>query len=291
MLCGVAPVLFWCESAPCALLVEIEIYVDVLHTVPTTWGNGLTSQRRYWVIIAKYGGLLPTFHASLFSGTNYVQRGTYMKYFLSGLFLLSLGLAQTSFSGVYTTPGRAGDVILTLTQTEDGQVVGTIAGNGVSYNLMGFSDDVGATGTLDTEEFATFTLAAGSSAEEIIFTLSDSKGEQPFTFTRQGDAPMVTDETNPLEPSGDAWLGLFNNAEATRGLMVSAVNNGEYSGNLIIDGFEYPFTATGDETGFTGNYVVGGDALVPFSVTKDGDTVRLEFPDNPESNAELTKAF
>jgi hypothetical protein len=214
-----------------------------------------------------------------------------MKYFLSGLFLLSLGLAQTSFSGVYTTPGRAGDVILTLTQTEDGQVVGTIAGNGVSYNLMGFSDDVGATGTLDTEEFATFTLAAGSSAEEIIFTLSDSKGEQPFTFTRQGDAPMVTDETNPLEPSGDAWLGLFNNAEATRGLMVSAVNNGEYSGNLIIDGFEYPFTATGDETGFTGNYVVGGDALVPFSVTKDGDTVRLEFPDNPESNAELTKAF
>jgi hypothetical protein len=50
-------------------------------------------------------------------------------------------------------------------------------------------------------------------------------------------------------------------------------------------------TATGDDAKLTGDYVVGGDALVPFTVAKDGDTVRLEFPDNPESNAVLTRAF
>jgi hypothetical protein len=224
-----------------------------------------------------------------------------MKYLLGGLLLLSWGLAQTDFSGVYTTPGRAGDVVLTLTQTEDGQLTGTIAGNSVSYNLYGYTDETGVFGTLESDEFASFTLAVGASAEEVVFTLSDSKGEQPFTFTRQGDAPMTTEtETTETETeevpvvsgsSDNFWVGLFSNTEGTRGLQVDAVNNGEYTGNLIIDGFQYPFTATGDDTQISGNYVVGGDALVPFIIMKDGDTVRLEFPDNPESNAELTKAF
>jgi hypothetical protein len=229
-----------------------------------------------------------------------------MKYLLSGLFLLSLSLAQTNFSGVYITPGRAGDVVLTLTQTEDGQVVGTIAGNGVSYNLMGFSDETGATGTLESDNFASFTVMAGASAEEINFTLSEDSGEKSFTFTRQGDAPVVTETETATEETGTAeteevpvmsgssdnfWVGLFTNTEATRGLQVDAVNNGEYTGSMIIDGFMYPFTATGDDTQLSGNYVVGGDALVPFAVIKEGETVKLEFPDNPESNAELTKAF
>jgi hypothetical protein len=230
-----------------------------------------------------------------------------MKYLLTGLLLLSWGLAQTNFSGVYVTPGRAGDVVLTLQQTEDGEVTGTIAGNSVTYNLYGFSDGTGVTGTLESGDFASFTVATGASAEEVTFTLSDDNGEQPFTFTRQGDAPAVTEtettteettdtaetEEVPVSPEGsdNVWVGLFANTEGTRGLQVDAVNNGEYTGNLIIDGFQYPFTATGDDTQLSGNYVVGGDALVPFVVIKEDDTVRLEFPDNPESNAELTKAF
>jgi hypothetical protein len=215
-----------------------------------------------------------------------------MKYLLTGLVLsFSLSLAQTNFSGVYTTPGRAGDVVLTLTQSETGEVSGTIAGNGVTYNLYGYRDETGVFGTLEADEFASFTLTNdGVSAGEITLTLSESSGEQSFKFTLQGDAPVVTEiEANPLEPSDDAWIGLFNNTEATRGLQIDAVNNGEYTGNLIIDGSEYPFTATGDEANLIGNYVVGGDALVPFVVIKEGDTVRLEFPDNPESNAVLTK--
>lgn len=226
-----------------------------------------------------------------------------MKYLLTLLFLLPLGLAQTNFSGLYVTPGRAGDVVLTLEQTEDGQLTGTIAGNGVSYNLYGYSDETGGVGTLESDEYATFVVALGASPEELIFTLTDSKGEQPFTFTRQDDEPAMTEEgtesetaeveevsTTAVSPE-DAWMGGFTNAEATRGLMINEVANGEYTGNLIFDGFEYPFTATGDETNLSGNYVVGGDALVQFTATKDGDTVTLEFPDNPESNAVLTRAF
>jgi hypothetical protein len=226
-----------------------------------------------------------------------------MKYLLTGLLLLSWGLAQTDFSGVYTTPGRAGEVVLTLTQNEYGEITGTIAGNSVSYNLYGYLEETGAFGTLESDEFASFTLSEDSaSAGEITFTLSESSGEQSFTFTRQGDAPTIieTEETGtaeteevPVLPEGsdNFSVGLFTNTESTRGLQVDAVNNGEYTGSLIIDGFQYPFTATGDDAQMSGNYVVGGDALVPFVVIKDGDTVRLEFPDNPESNAELTKAF
>jgi hypothetical protein len=216
-----------------------------------------------------------------------------MKGLLTGLFLLlSWGMAQTNFSGVYVTLGRAGDVVLTLEQTDDGQITGTIAGNGVSYNLSGFVNEAEASGYLESDEYAIFAVTFGTSPNELIFTLTDSKGEQPFTFTGRGDAPAVKEEVPATSDAAqDTWIGLFNNEEATRGFQVDAVNNGEYTGNLIIDGFEYPFTATGDEANLAGNYVVGGDALVPFRVIKDGDTVTLEFPDNPESNAVLTKAF
>ncbi len=213
-----------------------------------------------------------------------------MKYLVAVLFLFSLGFAQTNFSGVYVTQGRAGDVILTIQQSEDALLTGTVAGNGVSYNLSGYTDETSGFGTLEADEFATFMVTLGASPEELIFTLTDNKGEQPFTFIRQGDVPAMTEE-NPLSPgTDDAWTGLFNNAEATRGLMISAVNNSEYTGTLIIDGFEYPFSATGDETSLSGNYVVGGDALVPFTATKDGDSVMLSFPDSGES-VDLTKAF
>ncbi len=215
-----------------------------------------------------------------------------MKVLVIGLFLLlSWSTAQTDFSGVYITQGRAGDVVLTLEQTAD-QVTGTIAGKGTTYNLFGTTGENDAvTGFFESEEEATFAFTFGDSPEEFIFTLTDKKGLQNFIFTRQGDAPTITDTNSELDETQDVWTGLFNNEEATRGLKIDTANNGEYTGSLIIDGFEYPFTATGDEANLTGNYVVGGDALVPFTVSKDGDTVTLEFPDNPESNAVLTRAF
>jgi hypothetical protein len=154
-----------------------------------------------------------------------------MKGLFVGLFLLlSWGMAQTDFSGVYVTQGRAGDVVLTLERTDDGQLTGTIAGNGVSYNLSGYTDDTGATGALETDDYTIFTVTLGTSPNELIFTLTDEKGEQPFIFTGRGDAPAMTEEVAVTpDAAQDAWIGLFSNEEATRGFKVDAVSNGEYT--------------------------------------------------------------
>jgi hypothetical protein len=131
-----------------------------------------------------------------------------LRFFLASLLLVlaSATLAQ-GFSGTFTIEGQ-NSIALSLQDT-NGQLQGTLSGNGVQYRLEGQSEAGEAYGVMRDQESAVYFLIYFQ-GPQLVMIVADvdpntrqpvTGSEQTLTFTPTGTANPGGGQANPLSPS------------------------------------------------------------------------------------------
>jgi hypothetical protein len=205
--------------------------------------------------------------------------------------LLTTSASAQSFTGTYTMSNNTGGaLVLTLQQGGDGNVTGTLSGNGTTFQVQGVLEDDAVVGAVTTPNgglyFEAYLLGA-----ELEFTLiePDANGDpnydtaEDLLFARQDGvtaAPMPAGggvaganplaAANPLTMS-DPLVGTFSDGNLVLQL---EGGNGSYTGQIQLSGQTFPLTAQGSEDNVTGTFGTG-DGEFPLALSHSQGTVTL----------------
>ncbi len=188
-----------------------------------------------------------------------------MKHWLLIFTALILGVAiAQGLSGTWTSKLQNGSVLTLVLQETDGQIQGTLTGNGVTLQLEGDSNGVSAEGTLSSQtEQAAFQLTLLSNTLTLVVAEIDpNTGEanqstaQTFQFNRSNSnsgnptTPNNTALPNPNLP--DPLLGRFVGQDMTLEILGS---NGNYKGAIMLGKQKYAMTGQGGNGILRGQFV------------------------------------
>lgn len=215
--------------------------------------------------------------------------------------LLSLAAARAQgFSGTYTMATETGGVTLVLQQSAQGEVTGTLSGNGSSFALEGVLDDLDQSVAYGTVAGPEGVLAFEATLEQgglylVLVGLTpqgelDESNVSEFFFERAaeagsgnaGDAPL--EQSAPSNPLGarsgnplaqqeqpDLFAGTFTGEGLTLSLEPAEE---QYAGQLEFGGNRYEVVAVADGDTLTGGFQVAGDTFT-FTATLAGATLTL----------------
>lgn len=229
------------------------------------------------------------------------------------LALFSLALAQ-DYSGTYTLQG----ITLVLQQDAQGNIRGTMTGNGNTVQIEGFFDNGDAYGYMsDSQGKLGFLAYLNETGLDFYMLELDAQGNpvensaQKYTFTRQGTqaTPPPQQPANPLGGTGnplgatgnplgqatDPLSGTFSDGNITLTLQGT---NGSYTGTLTAGGQSYPTEAKGSVQSLSGTFSVAGTTYMyaaslqgdTLSLTSDGSTYQLKRQGGAASNPLNTPA-
>jgi hypothetical protein len=207
-----------------------------------------------------------------------------MKHWLLVFTALMLGVAiAQSLGGTWTSKLPNGSVLTLVLQETDGQIQGTLTGNGVTLQLEGDSNGVSAEGTLSSQtEQAAFQLTLLSNTLTLVIAdIDPNTGEanqssaQTFQFSRNSSSSVQTPSNtvipNPNLP--DPLLGRFVGQDLTLEVLGG---NGSYKGAITLAKQKYAMTGQGGNGVLRGQFVAKGSTfLFEAKVKQNNMTVLL----------------
>lgn len=204
-------------------------------------------------------------------------------------FLVLVGLVWAQdYSGTYNFQG----VTLVLQQDAQGNITGTMSGNGNTVQIEGFLDNGDVYGYMfDNQGKLGFLAYLNQTGLDFYMLELDAQGNpiqntaQQYVFTRQNTTGTQSQQTqtpttnNPLgttaNPLGatiaDPLVGTFSDTNITLTLQGA---NGRYTGTLAASGQHYPAEAEGNPQSLYGNFSVNGTTFM-FAALLNGDTLSL----------------
>ncbi len=170
--------------------------------------------------------------------------------------ILGLAAAQT-LAGTWVTKLSNGSVLTLVLKESDGQVQGTLSGNGLTLQLEGESDGVNAQGKLSSQnEQAVFQmLRTDNTLTLVIANLDPNTGQadqstaQTLQFSRQDNANSSNLKPSPNLP--DLLVGRFSSKEIS---LEIAGTNGQYKGTITLGKQKYVFKGQGSNSKMTGSF-------------------------------------
>ncbi len=208
-----------------------------------------------------------------------------MKHWLLVLTALILGVAiAQSLSGTWTSKLQNGSVLTLVLQEKDGQIQGTLTGNGVTLQLEGDSNGVSAEGTIGNQtEQAVFQLSLLSNTLTLMIAEIDpNTGEanqstaQTFQFSRSTSSSSNPNPNNTVIPNPnlpDPLLGRFIGKDMTLEVLGA---NGNYKGAITLGKQKYAMTGQGGNGVLRGQFVAKGSTyLFEARVKQNSMTVLL----------------
>jgi hypothetical protein len=205
-------------------------------------------------------------------------------------FLVLFGLVWAQdYSGTYNFQG----VTLVLQQDAQGNITGTMSGNGNTVQIEGFFDNGDAYGYMfDNQGKLGFLAYLNQTGLDFYMLELDAQGNpiqntaQQYAFTRQnamgiqGQQTQTLATNNPLgninnplgqSTSADPLTGTFSDGNIT--LNLQGVS-GAYKGTLAASGQSYPAEAQGNPQSLSGTFSVNGTTFM-FAALLNGDTLSL----------------
>lgn len=194
-----------------------------------------------------------------------------MKHWLLVFTALILGVAiAQNLSGTWVAKLPNGSVLTLVLQETDGQIQGTLTGNGVTLQLEGDSNGVSADGTIHSQtEQAVFQLSLLSNTLTLVVAdIDPNTGEanqstaQTFQFSRSNSSssnaiPGNTALPNPNLP--DPLLGRFVGQDMTLEVLGG---NGSYKGAMTLAKQKYAVTGQGGNGILRGQFVAKGSTFL-----------------------------
>lgn len=195
--------------------------------------------------------------------------------------LFSLAVAQ-DYSGTYVLEG----VTLVLQQDTQGNITGTMTGNGNSVDIQGFFDNGDAYGYMSDNQGKLGFLAYQNETGLDFYILElDAQGNpiqntaQPFAFIRQGVAPTPQTQKsgNPIDnPLGQvsesrSLSDTFSDGNITLTLQGA---NGTYTGTIVAGGQRYATEAQGNPQSLYGSFLANSTTFM-YAASLQGDVLRL----------------
>ena len=202
-------------------------------------------------------------------------------------------LAAQSFDGTYLARGSAGDVTLTLNQTNGGDVIGSLAGNGVEFPLTGSVQDGVLVGTVkisgeaayfegDLEGSILYVTIANfdadgepnwEAAEELEFSAAGSTtaGRSPLAALTGGAPPVAR-----VGGASDPMLGLYGTPSGASPAVTLELDGGggQYQGQMIVNGTPFQFVAQGGPAGIQAT-VQAADGNYPLTAQPSANGLRV----------------
>ncbi len=213
-----------------------------------------------------------------------------MKHWLLILTMLILGVAiAQGLSGTWTSKLPNGSILTLVLQETDGQIQGTLTGNGVTLQLEGDSNGVSAEGTLSSQtEQAAFQLTLLSNTLTLVVAdIDPNTGEanqstaQTFQFSRSNSSSSNATPGNPT-PSNtvipnpnlpDPLLGRFVGQDMTLEVLGG---KGSYKGAITLAKQKYAMTGQGGNGVLRGQFLAKGSTfLFEAKVKQNNMTVLL----------------
>ncbi|HEX9729070.1 MAG TPA: hypothetical protein VGA37_11245 [Gemmatimonadales bacterium] len=197
-------------------------------------------------------------------------------------------IAAQGFSGRYTMHNQQGGIVtLALSQDAQGKIVGTLSGNGVSFQVEGTLEGNSAVGAIFSNQGGMYFQADLQGARLVVTIVGVGPDNEPdysqteeWAFTRQnGGVAAQPESAGPLggSVSGavasgvDAALGTFSNGTMTIQLQGA---KGTYSGIASLQGQQYAVAAKGTGAQLTGTYTADGTSY-PWTAAIQGDLMTM----------------
>jgi hypothetical protein len=194
-----------------------------------------------------------------------------MKHWLLVFTALILGIAiAQGLTGTWTSKLQNGSVLTLVLQETDGQIQGTLSGNGVTLQLEGDSNGVSAEGTIGSQtEQAAFQLTLlNNTLTLVVAEIDPNTGEanqstaQTFQFSRSSSSSSTpttpnTVISNPNQP--DPLLGRFVGQDMTLEVLGG---NGSYKGAITLAKQKYAMTGQGGNGVLRGQFVAKGSTFL-----------------------------
>jgi hypothetical protein len=202
-----------------------------------------------------------------------------------GLMLLPSVTGAQSFSGTYTVTNNQGGVVtLSLQQDATGNVMGTMSGQGQSFQVEGVLEGSAAVGAIYNEGGGVYFEAVFSGPQLMLTLIESDANNQPdyaksqvLVFGRQGGVAAPPSPAagppagNPLAAGGDPFVGAFAGSEIS--LELSPAKGG-YSGTLTFQGQPYPVKADAKGGQLSGTFAASGQNY-PFEASVQGNQLNL----------------
>ncbi len=210
-----------------------------------------------------------------------------MKHWLLILTALLLGVAiAQGLSGTWTSTLQNGSVLTLVLQETDGQIQGTLTGNGVTLQLEGDSNGVSAEGTIgnQTEQAAFQLTLLNNTLTLVVADIDPNTGEanqssaQTFQFSRSNPTssnatPSIPNSSLPNPNLPDPLLGRFVGKDLTLEILGG---NGSYRGAITLAKQKYAMTGQGGNGVLHGQFVAKGSTyLFEARVKQNSMTVLL----------------
>lgn len=197
--------------------------------------------------------------------------------------LLATPTVAQQYSGTYAVSNpQGGAVTLILQHAADGQLTGSMSGNGTQFQVEGMVDEGTAMGAITSADGGVF-FEATLDGDQLTLMLIEvgadnmpdySKARTLVLQRAAAGGALPAPGANPLAGGGgaDPVAGSFSGDGIT--LTLSGAT-GTYQGTLIFQGTSYPATARGQGGRVDGSFTVDGQPY-PFTAVVQGQTMRLE---------------
>ena len=195
--------------------------------------------------------------------------------------LVAAPLTAQDYTGSYAaTNDQGGQTVVTLRQTGE-QVVGTISGNGNTFQVEGVAEDGAIVGAV-TGAMGGFYFQAELDDAQLYFTLiePDANGQPNYdaattlVFARQGGATAAGGAAgNPLAGAAvqDPWVGTFSDGNL---ILQLQGGGGTYQGVAQLSGQSFAVQVSGSGAQLSGSFRAA-DGEYPLTLTQAGTGVTL----------------
>jgi hypothetical protein len=194
------------------------------------------------------------------------------------MLLAAPGAVAQQYTGTYAVAGQDGTVTLALRQAADGQLTGTMSGNGAEFTVEGIVEEGVAMGAITHAQGGVF-FEATLDGDQLTLTLVEvGAGNMPdYSKTRTLVLRRATGPTaggggapptggNPLALGGDPFAGTFSGDGISLTLSGSG---GAYRGDLSFHGSSYPVQGRAQGTRVDGSFTADGQSY-PFTAVVEG---------------------
>lgn len=209
---------------------------------------------------------------------------------LAILLSFSAAASAQTYSGSYTVQNQQGGIItLTFNQDAQGNLTGTMSGNGQQYQVEGMIEEGIAVGAIYNEQGGVYFEAQLQGGQLLLTLIEPGSDNQPdysrtqdLVLTRAGagaampQAPQPSQGGNPLaggaaQGAADPFVGSFTGNGISLQLQPA---QGGYAGSLTFQGQSFPVEATARGGQLQGAFSAGGQQYA-FQAAMQGANMTL----------------
>jgi hypothetical protein len=186
--------------------------------------------------------------------------------FTAAFGLLVAPLSAQNYTGTFTAPNQqGGQTVITMRQAKDGNVMGTISGNGNTFQIEGVIEEGSVVGAMTGPQGGLWFEAELDEGELYLTLVEPDANGQPnygtattLVFTRAdalaqgavgaGGNPLAAGSASGVQ---DPWVGAFGNGNVVLQLQGGG---GTYSGSVQVQGQSFPVSLRGSGSGLQGSF-------------------------------------